>query len=329
MIPGRNSIEESFNPLIEEMSKRNQVEVYHLPYSDGWPLHIIKDILFVRKHSCKYAINHITGDVHYAILGLVGRASVLTIHDDYCITRAKHGIINKLYRWMFWIYLPIKLATCSICTNELNLKRVKKLYNSPDLKAICHIHPSSLFHISSHIFNKKCPRILQIGTETNKNLETTMKVLVHLKCHLVVLKPMTDLQKKYAERNGIKYTNLYNLQFKEVVEEYDKADIVVFPSLYEGFGMPIIEAQACGKPVITCNMMPMNWVAGNGAVLLNNPLDVEEYSKALEKIINDDVYRNQLIAKGIENSKRFTLETGVTQYEELYKELCIQKNLPI
>ncbi len=104
-------------------------------------------------------------------------------------------------------------------------------------------------------------------------------------------------------------------------KEYEQADIIAFPSIYEGMGIPIMEGQACGKIVITTNAMPMSWVAGDGAVLLNNPLDVNEYRKALERVINDDEYRNSVISKGIKNAKRFTCEEGVKRYEQLYMKL--------
>ena len=321
MRPGWQSIEQSFIPLITELSKNNHVEVFHLPYSEGNPLQVLKNIWYVRKHACSDGINHISGDVHYCVLGLIGKKSVVTIHDDYSVVRAKHGWLDKLYRWLFWIYLPIKFCSAPICTNPLNVKRIKKLYNSPKLKSICHLYPSEVFQISQKPFNKECPHILQVGTDSNKNLETTLKVLIGMKCKLMVLKPMTEEQKKMAENYGIDYTNRYDIPFSEVVKEYDEADIIVFPSTYEGTGIPIMEGQASGKIVITTNDLPMSWVAGDGAVLLNNPLDVKEYRIALERVINDDEYRNNIIAKGIKNTKRFTREEGVKQYEELYKAL--------
>jgi glycosyltransferase involved in cell wall biosynthesis len=323
--PGWQSIEQSFAPLIEELRKEHQVDVYHLPYSEGYPLQLLKNIIYVRKHACSDGINHISGDVHYCILGLLGKKSVVTIHDDYSVVRAQHGWLDKLYRWMFWIYLPIKYCSAPVCTNPLNVERIKKLYNSPKLMSICHLYPSEDFHISQRSFNKECPRILQVGTDTNKNLETTLKVLKGMKCKLVVLKPMTGDQKKMAERYGIDYTNRYDIPFSEVVKEYEEADIVVFPSTYEGTGIPIMEGQASGKIVITTNAMPMNWVAGDGAVLLNDPLDVDEYHEKLERVINDDEYRNNIIEKGIKNAKRFTREEGIRQYEGLYRKLLLTK----
>ena len=136
---------------------------------------------------------------------------------------------------------------------------------------------------------------------------------------------MTGDQKKMAEEYGIDYTNRYDIPFSEVVKEYEEADIVVFPSTYEGTGFPIMEGQASGKIVITTNAMPMNWVAGDGAVLLDNPLNVDEFREKLARVINDDEYRNNIIEKGIKNAKRFTREEGIRQYEELYKILMDEK----
>lgn len=135
------------------------------------------------------------------------------------------------------------------------------------------------------------------------------------------MKPMTDVQIKKAKEYSIDYENKFDLSYEEVISEYKKSDIVLFPTLFEGLGAPIYEAQAAGKPVITTNKEPMNWVAGNGALLLNNPLDVDEYYNAILKIIEDDSYRESLVARGKENAKRFSLDNAVKNYLNLYKSL--------
>lgn len=318
---GAVSIKTGFTPLIETLSQKHKVEFWEVPYIGSNPIKMIKNILFVRRHSTKTGINHITGDIHYGIIGLLGRKSVLTIHDDYAIRTARKGWLDKIFKWIFWIVLPIQLADAVVCTNDSVKRSIYRIYKSKKLQVITHQAVPEGLYPKGKTFDKECPTILQIGTDTNKNLETTLEVIRGLHCKLMVLKEMTIEQEAKAKQYQINYVNKYNLPFKEVIRMYDESDIIVFPSLFEGMGAPIYEGQAAGKPVITTNRDPMNWVAGDGAVLLDDPKNIDEYRMKLFKIINDDDYRQEIIKNGIENAKRFSLDKVVSSYMELYSEV--------
>ncbi|MBQ7668262.1 MAG: glycosyltransferase family 4 protein [Clostridia bacterium] len=106
---------------------------------------------------------------------------------------------------------------------------------------------------------------------------------------------------------------------EEKVALYKNADIFLFPTLYEGFGIPILEAQALGIPVITSNNSSMPEVAGDGAILVN-PNDVEEITSAIEKLVDDEKLRQELMKKGYENVKRFSWEKVAIEIGEIIKE---------
>lgn len=99
--------------------------------------------------------------------------------------------------------------------------------------------------------------------------------------------------------------------FTSYIEEQDKpamyqaALVMAFISSYEGFGLPIIEAMAAGTPVITSNVSSMPEVSGNAAVLVN-PQNLEEIAEALEKMISNQEFRNQIINLGYENAKKYS-----------------------
>jgi glycosyltransferase involved in cell wall biosynthesis len=84
--------------------------------------------------------------------------------------------------------------------------------------------------------------------------------------------------------------------------------------------MPIIEAQLVGKPVITSNIDPMPWVAGEGACLVD-PLDVSSIKKGLVKVLEDQGYRDSLVKAGLENVQRFDPHKIARMYEDVYKEV--------
>ncbi len=90
-------------------------------------------------------------------------------------------------------------------------------------------------------------------------------------------------------------------------ELFHSASVFLFPSLCEGFGIPIIEAQSCGLPLITSNYGPMDEVADNDDVLVD-PLNFEEMAEKIDKILKDKTFRDQIIQKGKENIKRFSWE---------------------
>lgn len=324
---GAVSIENSINPLIDSLAQINSVRVYNVPYDGSNPIKMVKNMLFIRKHSTKLGINHITGDIHYGIIGLIGRKSVLTIHDDYAVRVARHGIIDKLFKWLFWIYLPTKLASRSVCITDSTKKKIQRLHIKSRLDVITHHVVSPLLGNVNKPFNKANPRILQFGTAKSKNLYSTVKALEGISCTLVVMKnKLTEEQVDFIKSKGVKFENKYALDFKDVVREYNNCDIVAFPSLFEGFGLPIIEGQVSGKPVITTDDEPMNWVAGKGALLLKDPLDIIEYRNAFLKLINNDKYRESLIKLGINNSQRFTIEKATKEYMDLYAEVINKKN---
>jgi glycosyltransferase involved in cell wall biosynthesis len=94
--------------------------------------------------------------------------------------------------------------------------------------------------------------------------------------------------------------------------------VTLYPSLYEGFGLPIIEAQACGCPVITSNTTSMPEIAG-GAALLIDPRNVESLANAIEKIILSKDLRENLVQKGYENIKRYTWDLAAQKIEEVFE----------
>jgi glycosyltransferase involved in cell wall biosynthesis len=169
-------------------------------------------------------------------------------------------------------------------------------------------------------FNENNPVILQIGTGSNKNLERVVQACEGLDVTLDIVGKLTNEQKTLLEEKAIRYSNSYNLSDYEIKQKYESCDIVVFASVYEGFGMPILEAQATGRPVITSNIKPFTEVAGQGACFVN-PKEINEIRRSIEKVIQETDYRRTLIIEGVKNVERFRFSEIAKQYVSLYNRL--------
>jgi glycosyltransferase involved in cell wall biosynthesis len=103
---------------------------------------------------------------------------------------------------------------------------------------------------------------------------------------------------------------------------YSGAEMFVFPSLWEGFGIPVIEAMACSTPVLTSNNSALPEVAGGAAVLID-PYSVEDIASGMYKLFSDATLRQSLRAKGLERAKFFTWRRTAQQTLEAYKRATI------
>jgi len=99
---------------------------------------------------------------------------------------------------------------------------------------------------------------------------------------------------------------------------YNLADLFVFPSLYEGFGLPPLEAMACGTPVVVSALSSLPEVVGDGALLVP-PQEVEALAEAMEKALSDPSLREELRSKGLERAKRFTWSEAAKRLLAIYK----------
>jgi glycosyltransferase involved in cell wall biosynthesis len=179
------------------------------------------------------------------------------------------------------------------------------------------------------LFNVACPVILQVGTGRNKNIPRIAEAIDGLRCHLEVIGRLDEPQRQVLSRHGISYSESCGLTTEEVAERYRRCDLVVLASTYEGFGLPIVEANATGRPVITSNICSMPEVAGSAACLVD-PFDCASIREGILRVIGDGDYRSHLVAEGFENVKRFQAEVIVAQYAALYRDLmsCVTRNEP-
>jgi len=110
---------------------------------------------------------------------------------------------------------------------------------------------------------------------------------------------------------------------KHLKSIYSEAEVLLFVSFYEGFGIPILEALECGLPVITSNISSMPEVAGDAALLVD-PHNIQEIAEKMNNITNSEILRKQLIESGFERVKQFSWERTARETLKVYNEICKQ-----
>lgn len=283
-------------------------EEYELPYSGSSPLAIIKNLWFVHRHRRKDAINHVTGDVQYAILALSGCKSVLTCHDTVSLDFRKMSFLKRLFFEWVWYRLPLKRATRIVTISE-NTKKCLQRYTRREDIVVIHNAIDPIF-TRVEMPHNKLPQILLIGTSPNKNLVRTFEALKGIQCAVTIIGTLSEEQTASLKENQIVFTNRTGLSDAEIVEAYAQSDIVSFVSLFEGFGMIVVEANQVGRPVI-CSDIPVLREVGGDAALFVDPEDVEDMHAGFERMIGDAHLQEELVARGFENAKRF--DVGLIQ----------------
>jgi len=102
---------------------------------------------------------------------------------------------------------------------------------------------------------------------------------------------------------------------------YNGAEALIFPTLYEGFGAPPLEAMACGTPVVASNVTAVPEVVGDAAVLID-PYDVEQMAEGIHQILSDHGLRAELVRKGLQRARSFTWEKAALAVLAAYRAAC-------
>jgi glycosyltransferase involved in cell wall biosynthesis len=309
------SIERLYTDVRNNMPCDIQIKSCINRYLSAGLLRRVYDIIRVFFHQSN--INHVTGDVHYLTYLLDKRQTILTIHDCEFLERSRG--LKRFLLWLFWFWLPEKRVSSIVVVSEETKARLQKFIRCDAQKIkVIHNPVSAMFQPMPKIFNQKKPRLLQIGTKANKNIERLAEALSGLNIELVIVGKLSIQQSALLDRRKIQYENLVGLSDGELLEEYHRCDLLVFVSTYEGFGMPIVEAQAVGRAVVTSNLSSMPEIGGNAACYVD-PFDIKSIRAGITKVIEDEEYRNQLIELGWKNVLQFRAEKIAEEYASLYR----------
>lgn len=312
---GANSIEGVFAAIDNSLDSHSNER---LPYGGASPLTIIRNIIHAFKN--RGQINHMTGDAHYTVIGL-GVHTLLTIHD---VGSAFTGSWYKcFYIKLLWFWIPTLIAKQISVISEATKRDVIKLCPWTKNKITVIPDPyNRLFEGSPRpLKSGQVPTILHIGTKPNKNLERTIEAISSIKCRLVIIGPLSPLQNTMLTDYKINYVNKVDVKLSELVEAYRECDIVSFPSLFEGFGMPVIEGQAAARPVVAGDIPVLHDVAGRDGAIFVDPTSVESIKEGFIAGIENLHLRKKVIEAGKANIVRYAPETIAKQYNEIYQQL--------
>ena len=299
------------------------IEKVEMPFTSKGIFSILFNLIFLTRF--KNGLFHITGDVHYAILALPKDRTILTIHDLVFLHTYK-GLRRALLKWIF-LDLPVKKAKYITTISEKSKQEILDYTNCDPQKILIIPNPVDPIFASSTSSTSSTPStsstsstpstILFLGTKANKNLEISIAALFGLDVHLRIIGELSRKQKEMLSKFNIHYSSDFSISPEQLAAEYTNADLILFPSTYEGFGLPVIEGFQAGKPVITSNISPMKEVAGDAA-LLADPTSIASIRDHVIKLLADQQLQTQLVAAGKEKVKQYQPGFIAEAYQQLW-----------
>ena len=180
-------------------------------------------------------------------------------------------------------------------------------------------------------YNLNFPFILYVGNlAKHKNIPMLIEAFYKIKKKGIQNKLVIAGEKGWKYKEIFETIDKLNLQNDViftgyVLDEdlpalYNAADLFVYPSLYEGFGLPPLESMACGTPVITSNTSSLPEVVGDAGIMVD-PYDVDRLADAMHKVLSNDGLREDKIKKGLERAKMFSWDKTARETLEVYEEV--------
>lgn len=271
-------------------------------------------------------------------------STVVTVHDLIpLILPAYRGSI--LVRWYTRLVAAGARRARAVITDSLSSKRdITTLLEIPAARVhVVHLAANEIFRpvrdaqalaAMRQKYDLEGEYVLYLGGfDHRKNLKMLLLAFAalvddsSLKARLVIAGPLPGRESSFfpdpramAERWDLKdrVSFIGWVPDEDKPALYSEATLFVFPSLYEGFGLPPLEAMSCGTAVITSNRGSLPEVVGDGAMLVD-PQDADDLARAMNALLRDEVQRKELSAKGLERARVFSWKKTATQTMEIYK----------
>lgn len=259
---------------------------------------------------------------HYRICNNPKAVNITTVHD-FTYERYRKGLAKWIHSWQK--FKAIRKADVVVCISENTKKdvlhyvpnvsedKIRIIYNgvSTDYKPV---ECTSYKNLGEYV-------IFVGSRDSYKNFDLVVEALAKTPYKLAIVgRGLNDKERAYVEEKlGDNYICMGYLSNCQLNELFNQAVCLAYPSSYEGFGIPVLEAQRAGCPVIAFNSSSIPEVIGNTPLLMNN-LTIQEFIDKLE-LLKDSAVRKNVIDEGLKNSQRFSWEKMGAEYLSLYKEL--------
>lgn len=201
-------------------------------------------------------------------------------------------------------------------------ERVRVIYLGVEQRFFTQVERSRIVAIKKHYGLTRPYLIFLVGTpEPRKNIARTVEAFRKAApdYHLVLIGPQKPLENLLSgDTRGIIFTGVVPEDHLTVL--LSGAEISLYPSLYEGFGLPVLESMACGVPVITSNRGSLPEIVGEAAILVN-PEDVDNMAEAISGLLKDETLQNRMKIMGKKRASEFTWDKTAAETLSLYREL--------
>ena len=298
------------NRVLINWLQRNEIELYHVPKNTAVPLFSPVPV-------------------------------VVTIHDVIPHVFPQQYLKNILERIYYEtaIRISIKKSQKIVTISEFSKQALIQHYGvKPDKievtllaynKAFRRIDDAAVLKPVQEKYNLNDRYLLSIGgSEYRKNMQRLIHVYqrhFYGVYKLVVVGGKwrdVDLPGRYASDKNIRF--LTNIPEEDLIAIYNMAEAFVFPSFYEGFGIPVLEGMACGVPVVTSNVSSMPEVGGDAAVYFD-PYDENDMAVKIKSVLENELLRKEMITKGLQKVKEYSWEKCAEETLQVYREVLGNK----
>jgi glycosyltransferase involved in cell wall biosynthesis len=331
-------------PYLAGLPPNFEIAVYHRPDTD-----------WMDQFAFYFFLRTIHADLVHLPLNLVPllmpKPYVVTIHDMGSLLFGNRTQVRSNYRMFLFRrgllraerVIAVSTATRRDVENVLGIpsSRIRQIYDAPDphfLRPPDNGKQSTERQQTLERYQIDYPFLLYAGAvRPQKNVPRLVEAFAVLRGDLEQHPVYKDLRLIIIGDEITKYPALRRAVIKTRVEKlvrflgfvpfdtlrvfFEAASAFVFPSLHEGFGLPPLEAMACGTPVVTSNVSSLPEVAGNAAMLVN-PENVFDIARGIREVLLDDGLRADLIRRGHEQVRRFSWATAARQVLEIYQEVA-------
>lgn len=328
-----------FHPEVPTFAKLMRGLRYPLLWRFDDALHLMPRMIRKRK----YDITHVTS--HLLPIGEFLRfiePIIVTIHDVLPITFMpdySKAIRDEFKRSIRLLSAVARVITVSNYTKSEILKlsnisshKIKVIYEGVDHKVF---RPRKrIIGLEKFGLPKDKKVIAYVGNEEpRKNMGTLFKAISDVSRHIRVMlirngsptRRCFHLIRDYGLENSVIYLNVKS--DLDLALLYNTADIFVYPSLYEGFGIPLVEAMASGIPIVASNKTSIPEIIADAGCYLNDPLDADELSQKIMKVLVDKDLKLELIRRGLKRARIFSWNRMVKETLHLFEKILGGNNI--